>query len=78
MFFRELGSTDNYFKGAGEQAHSEPCQKVKNKFEKSFLKGNASILFDLLKNGFSGGGGGGLWSDIGENMAKNFCCRLNC
>ena len=59
MFFRELGSVDNYFTGAGEQAHSEPCQKVKNKFEKSFLTGNASILFDLLKMASRGGGGGG-------------------
>ena len=28
---------------------SEPCQKVKDKIKKSYLKGKASILFDFLK-----------------------------
>ena len=47
FIFRELGSTCNYFRGAGEQAHSfgvlgSPAKKQKN-------KGKASILFDFLK-----------------------------
>ena len=49
FIFRELGSTANYFRGAGEQAHTfgnilrEHCQKVKkNKYQ-------ASILSDSLK-----------------------------
>ena len=48
FIFRDLGSTGNYFRGAGEQAHSfgdlgSPAKKQKNK------KGKASILFDFLK-----------------------------
>ena len=47
FIFRDLGSTDNYFRGAGEQAHSfgdlgSPAKKQKN-------KGKASILFDFFK-----------------------------
>ena len=48
FIFRDLGSTGNYFRGAGEQAHSfgdlgSPAKKQKKK------KGIASILFDFLK-----------------------------
>ena len=58
FILRELGSTCNYFRGGGEQAHRfgsfrEPCQKVKHKFYKSHLKGKASILFDFLKKSSS-------------------------
>ena len=47
FIFRDLGSTGNYFRGSGEQAHSfgdlgSPAKKQKN-------KGKASILFDFLK-----------------------------
>ena len=47
--FRDLGSTGNYLRGAGEQAHSfgdlgSPAEKQKKK-----NKGKASILFDFLK-----------------------------
>ena len=47
FIFRDLGSTGNYFRGAGEQAHSfgdigSPAKKAKK-------KGKASILFDFLK-----------------------------
>ena len=43
FIFRDLGSTGNYFRGSGEQAHSfgdlwSPAKKQKN-------KGKASILF---------------------------------
>ena len=46
FIFRDLGSTDNYFRGAGEQAHSfgdlgSPAKKQKN-------KGKAFILFDFF------------------------------
>ena len=45
FIFRDLRSTGNYFRGAGEQAHSfgdlgSPAKKQKN-------KGKASILFDF-------------------------------
>ena len=45
FIFRDLGSTGNYFRGAGEQAHSfgdlgSPAKKQKN-------KGKASIFFDF-------------------------------
>ena len=48
FIFRELGSTGNYFRGSGEQAHifgdlGSPSKKQKN-------KGKASILFDFKKN----------------------------
>ena len=48
FIFRDLGSTGNYFRGAGEQAHSfgdlgSPAKKQKKN------KGKASILFDFLK-----------------------------
>ena len=54
FIFRDLGSTSNYFRGAGEQAHSlgdlgSPAKKQKK-------KGKASILFDFLK--FSSASGG--------------------
>ena len=47
FIFRDLGSTGNYFRGDGEQAHSfrdlgSPAKKQKN-------KGKASILFDFFK-----------------------------
>ena len=50
IFFRELGSTGNYFQGFGEQVHSfgdlgSPAKKIK----KSYLKGKAFILFDFFK-----------------------------
>ena len=56
FIFRDLGSTGNYFRGAGEQAHSfgdlgSPAKKQKN-------KGKASILFDFLKFLLLLGGGG--------------------
>ena len=46
FIFRDLGSTGNYFRGAGEQAHSfgdlrSPAKKQKN-------KGKASTLFDFF------------------------------
>ena len=49
FIFRDLGSTGNYFRGSGEQAHSfgdlgSPAKKQKKK-----KKGKASILFDFLK-----------------------------
>ena len=55
FIFRELGSTVNYFKGFGEQAHSfrdlrSPAKKQKNKFKNSHFKGKAFISFDFLKN----------------------------
>ena len=48
FIFRELGSTGNYFRGSGEQAHifgdlGSPSKKQKN-------KGKASILFDFKKD----------------------------
>ena len=48
FIFRDLGSTGNYFRGSGEQAHSfgdlgSPAKKQKKN------KGKASILFDILK-----------------------------
>ena len=54
FIFRDLGSTGNYFRGAGEQAQSfgnlgSPAKKQKN-------KGKASILFDFLN--FSSASGG--------------------
>ena len=54
FIFRDLGSTGNYFRGAGEQAQSfgglgSPAKKKKN-------KGKASILFDFFK--FSSASGG--------------------
>ena len=54
FIFRDLGSTGNYFRGAGEQAQSfgdlgSPAKKQKN-------KGKASILFDFLKFSSSSGG----------------------
>ena len=55
FIFRDLGSTGNYFRGAGEQAHSfgdlgSPAKKQKKNI------GKASILFDFLK--FSSASGG--------------------
>ena len=46
IYFRDLRSTGNYFRGAGEQAQSfgdqgSPAKKQKN-------KGKASILFDFF------------------------------
>ena len=63
FIFRKLGSTCYYFYGAGEQAHGfrdlGALQKVKKIIYKSYLKGNASILFDKKKIfGFWGGGEG--------------------
>ena len=54
FIFRDLRSTGNYFRGAGEQAHSFgdlgiPAKKQKN-------KGKASILFDFLKKNSASGG----------------------
>ena len=51
FIFGELGSTDNYFQGFGEQAYSfrdlgSPAKTVK----KSHHKGKTFILFDCLKN----------------------------
>ena len=48
FIFRDLGSTGNYFRGAGEQANSfgdlgSPAKKRKKN------KGKATILFDFLK-----------------------------
>ena len=48
IYFRDLGGTGNYFRGAGEQAHSfgdlgSPAKKQKKN------NGKASILFDFLK-----------------------------
>ena len=45
--FRELGSTGNYLRGAREQAHNFGDIGSLAKKQK---KGNASILFDFLKN----------------------------
>ena len=50
FIFRELWSTDYYFRGAGEQAHSfedlgSPTKKQKKKIKKSHLKEKASFLF---------------------------------
>ena len=84
FIFRDLGSTGNYFRESGEQAHSfgdlgSPAEKQKKN------KGKASILFDFL---------GGLAPQAhlvtykctyfcitctskltsGENMVINFCC----
>ena len=47
FIFRDLGSTGNYLRGAGEQAHSfgdlgSPAKKQKN-------NAKASILFDFLR-----------------------------
>ena len=49
IYFRELGSTGNYFHGSGEQAHSfgdlgNPVKKQKINL-KSHLKGKAFVLF---------------------------------
>ena len=48
----ELGSTGNYFRGAGDQSHSfvdrEPYQIENFKFEKYHLKGKTAIFLVLF------------------------------
>ena len=54
FIFRDLRCTSNYFRGAGEQAHSfgDSASPAKNKKN----KGKASILFDFLKISSASGG----------------------
>ena len=73
FIFMDLRSTGNYFRGAGEQAHSfgdlgSPAKKQKN-------KGKASILFDFLKNVFC------FWGDSPQTpllSAKSNRFRIAC
>ena len=61
IFFRELGSTINYFQGFGEQAHSfgdlgSPAKKVKHEFKNFTLKEKPSFRLIFL-NSFSASAG---------------------
>ena len=62
FLFRELGSTGNYFRGSGEQAHSfrgfsEPCQKVKKVTLKILiLKEKPPFCLIFRKNSLASGG----------------------
>ena len=53
-FFRDLRSTVNFFRGAGEQAHSfgDIVSPAKKQREKKVNKEKASILFGFSKNFF--------------------------
>ena len=73
FIFRDLGSTGNYFRGAGELAHSfrdlgSPAKKQKKK-----NKGKASILLDLFFKNSSASGGIAPQSPLVNSKCIYFC-----
>ena len=76
FIFRDLRSTGNYFRGAGEQAHSfgdlgSPARKQKN-------KGKASILFDFFKKESSASGGIAPQTPLLSSNSNHFRMACTC